>query len=344
MGCGTIGRELLRRTSGNERILYVAIGDSSGFIANKNGFNEAELSEILQKKTEGNAISTYNIGEYAGKNPVDVISDYKAEVLIDATAEQTYKILYNCLDFANIVTSNKLPIADVSYIDYRKIVKKANEVTHIFDYGTTVGAGLRIPEVIQRLGCDGITEFSGCLSGTMNYISQRLNEKTKLSTAVKEAMNPPRHYAEPDPRKDLSGEDFRRKLIILSRLLGKKIGKEDINIEPVITDEYVKLSKDDFLHRLPELDDNYAARVIEAKNRKRIIWYIGNANLVSDEYNLGFLEVNADDSISQNKESDNIIKIQPRLWRRPVTLIGPGAGAPETVTGIIAGVSSINGS
>ncbi len=343
MGFGTIGRELLHRTSVNERILYVAIGDSSGFVAKKNGFKEAELSAILKNKAEGKAISNHNIGDYVGKNPVDVISDYQSDILIDATAEQTHKVLYDCLDFANIVTSNKLPIADVSYIDYRKIIKKAKEAMHILDYGTTVGAGLRIPEIIQSLGQDGITEFSGCLSGTMNYISQRLNENTKLSTAVKEAMNPPRYYAEPDPRKDLSGEDFCRKLVILSRLLGKKIGKEDINIEPVITDEFVNLSKNDFLQRLPELDDNYATRIIEAKKRRKVIWYIGNANLVSDEYKLGFLEANSDDSISQNKESDNIIKIQPRLWRRPVTVIGPGAGAPETVTGIITGINSING-
>jgi aspartokinase/homoserine dehydrogenase 1 len=342
MGCGTIGRELLQRTAGNERYLYVAIGDSSGFIAKKKGFKEAELSAILQTKTGGNSISTNDIGDFAGKNPIDVVLDNNAEVLIDATAEQTHKSLYKCLDFANVVTSNKLPIADVSYVDYRRIVEKAVESKHILDYGTTVGAGLRIPEIIRNLGCEGITGFSGCLSGTMNYISQRLNEKTKLSVAVKEAMSSPRHYAEPDPRKDLSGEDFRRKLIILSRLLGKKIGKEDINVEPLIKDEYVKLSRDDFLDRLPELDENFTDRVIEAKKRERVLWYLGNANLNSDEYNLGFFEVNTGDPISQNKESDNVIKIQPRLWRRPVTLIGPGAGAPETVTGIISGVSSIN--
>ncbi|MCX6642169.1 MAG: hypothetical protein NTV15_02120 [Candidatus Bathyarchaeota archaeon] len=341
MGCGTIGRELLQRTAGNERYLYVAIGDSSGFIAKKKGFKEAELLAILQNKIGGNSISTNNNGDYAGKNPIDVISDYNVEILIDATAEQTHKTLQKCLDFTNVVTSNKLPIADVPYVDYRRIVEKAVEAKHILDYGTTVGAGLRIPEVIQNLGCDGITGFSGCLSGTMNYISQRLNEKTYLSVAVKEAMDAPRHYAEPDPRKDLSGEDFRRKFVILGRVLGKKIGKEDINVELLITDEYFKLSKDEFLNRLPELNENLATRVIEAKKRERVLWYLGNANLISDEYNLGFFEVNVGDPISQNKESDNIIKIQPNLWRRPVTLIGPGAGAPETVTGIISGVKSI---
>jgi len=341
MGCGTIGRELLQRTAGNAHYLYVAIGDSSGFVAKKKGFREAELTAILQHKTGGAPISTNNDGEYVGKNPIDVISDYNAEVLIDATAEQTHKILYKCLDFASVVTSNKLPIADVSYVDYRRIVTKAAKTKNILDYGTTVGAGLRIPEVIQSLGCDGITGLSGCLSGTMNYISQRLNEKAKLSAAVKEAMNSPRHYAEPDPRKDLSGEDFRRKLIILSRLLGKKIGREDIDVEPLIPYEYVTLSKDEFLSRLPELDENFATRVTEAKKREHVIWYLGNANLISDEFNLGFFEVSSGDPISQNKESDNNIQIQPHLWRRPVTLIGPGAGAPETVTGLISGISSI---
>jgi predicted homoserine dehydrogenase-like protein len=33
LGVGTIGRELIRRTSGNPRFRYVALGDTSGVIA-----------------------------------------------------------------------------------------------------------------------------------------------------------------------------------------------------------------------------------------------------------------------------------------------------------------------
>jgi glyceraldehyde-3-phosphate dehydrogenase/erythrose-4-phosphate dehydrogenase len=51
IGTGTIGRELLRRTSGHAELTYVAVGDSSGFLAKREGFTEAEeRARDFQKK------------------------------------------------------------------------------------------------------------------------------------------------------------------------------------------------------------------------------------------------------------------------------------------------------
>ena len=114
-------------------------------------------------------------------------------------------------------------------------------------------------------------------------------------------------------------------------------------MEPLITEEHRRLTKEEFLERLPELDGAVAARVASARSRRRAVWFLGNADLTVDEYNLGFTEIPAGDPMAQSRESDNVLRIQPRLWRRPVTLIGPGAGAAETVTGLIGGLTSAMG-
>jgi homoserine dehydrogenase len=186
--------------------------------------------------------------------------------------------------------------------------------------------------------------LSGCLSGTMNYVSQRINEDAPMSKAVREAMSPPRNYTEPDPRVDLAGEDFRRKLVILARLFGKKIGVRNIAVESLVPDEWRGIGLDEFLTRLPELDASVSAKVDVAKKRDMVLWFLGDMNLSEDKYRLGFHEIPLSDPMAQSRESDNVLKIQPRHWRRPVTLIGPGAGAAETVTGLISGLASVRNS
>jgi homoserine dehydrogenase len=84
-----------------------------------------------------------------------------------------------------------------------------------------------------------------------------------------------------------------------------------------------------------------AKRVDEARTRNKALWYNGIADLNLGEYSIGFKEIRLEDPISSAKESDNIIKIYPRNWQRPVIITGPGAGIQETVTGMISGLRKI---
>jgi homoserine dehydrogenase len=45
--------------------------------------------------------------------------------------------------------------------------------------------------------------------------------------------------------------------------------------------------------------------------------------------------------MARSRESDNVLRFYPVGWRRPVTIMGPGAGPPETVTGILAGLGRV---
>ncbi len=342
LGVGTIGRELIRRTSGNPRFRYVALGDTSGVIARKDPFTKKELEEVIRLKGSGGRLKDFDGGHGHYDQCEDSIGCYSVDAFVDATDAQTYDLLYDAIEHANVLVSNKIPIADVSYHSFVKLVSKAREEGRILDYGTTVGAGMRIPDVVGSMGADGLDRLTGCLSGTMNYVSQRVNEGCPLSTTIREAMEPPRCYAEPDPRVDLGGEDFARKLVIIGRTYGNDVERRMVNVEDLIPDRLRGLPVDAFLKELDELDTEMQIRVMEANREGKMCWYLGTANLQRDEYSIGFEGVPMGDPITRARESDNVLKLVPRGWRRAVTIIGPVAGPHETVTGLIYGLNAIS--
>ncbi len=155
-------------------------------------------------------------------------------------------------------------------------------------------------------------------------------------------MSPPRNYAEPDPRVDLGGVDFARKLVILGRMCGSDIDRDWVIVEDLIPDELKDASVDGFLAGLSDLDELMRDREAAARREEMAIWYLGTADLDRDVYTVGFENIHKDDPVARSRESDNVVKFYPRGWRRPVTVIGPGAGPPETVTGLIFGLNAVS--
>ena len=67
---------------------------------------------------------------------------------------------------------------------------------------------------------DEVLEIKGCFSGTLGFVFSCLQDGMSFSQAVKQAYD--KGYTEPDPRDDLNGLDFARKLLILIRESGKR--------------------------------------------------------------------------------------------------------------------------
>ncbi len=340
-GFGTIGRELVSRTLTDPSYEYVAVGDTSGVLVEEEGFSVDDMSNLVEWK-EGKKC----LGEFVGHDHYESMSDVfgscNIDILVDVTDTQTYDVLKEALDYAHVVTSNKLPVADVSCARFRRLVSKAKEERRVLDFGTTAGAGMRIPDIIESIGCNGVELIKGCLSGTMNYVSQRINEEAPLSEAIKEAMAPPRCYSEPDPRVDLAGEDFARKLVILGRLCGRSVELRMVKVADVLPDDLRHVQVEEFLARLGGLDQSFKKRIWAAKKERKAMWYLGKADLKRGEYTVGFEEIPFGDPMIRARESDNVLRIYPSLWRRPITIMGPGAGPPETATGLIHGLSTVS--
>ncbi len=114
----------------------------------------------------------------------------------------------------HIVTANKALLAEC----WDEIVSAArlNGVEVYFE--ASVGGGIPIIQSLSEgLAANRIEAIYGIINGTSNYILTRMDKDQKsFNEALKEAQK--RGYAEADPAMDISGEDARHKLAVLSSL------------------------------------------------------------------------------------------------------------------------------
>ncbi len=127
---------------------------------------------------------------------------------------------------------------------------------------TTVGAGLPVLSTLGDLKASShtIVCVEGVLSGTLAFVLGAVAGGAKtLSAAVTEAKA--LGYTEPDPRDDLNGMDVARKAVILARVSGLKgIELGGMAIESLVPEPLRECSVDEFMDRLPQFDEAFAAR------------------------------------------------------------------------------------
>ncbi|MGD5993477.1 homoserine dehydrogenase, partial [Xanthomonas citri pv. citri] len=78
-------------------------------------------------------------------------------------------------------------------------------------------------------------------------------------------------YTEPDPRDDLSGEDVRRKLLILARAAGVALDAGEVEVASLVPPELAILSREGVDAALPALDAPLRERYAQAyKNGEKL--------------------------------------------------------------------------
>ena len=127
-------------------------------------------------------------------------------------------------------------------------------------FETNVGAGLPIINTINDLihSGDKILKIEAVLSGTLNYIFNKISADIPFSRTIKMAQE--ERYSEPDPRIDLSGKDVIRKLVILAREAGYRLEQEDVEKNLFVPNDFFEGSLEDFWKRVPSLDADFEAR------------------------------------------------------------------------------------
>ena len=138
----------------------------------------------------------------------------------------------------HVVTANKQLIAEHGLELFA--LAKANGVNILFE--ASVAGGIPVLNPLTRcLGANEITEVSGILNGTTNYIlTQMLENGESYADALSNAQR--LGYAEADPTADVEGIDAARKSCILSGLaFGKNVSPEDIHTEVVLLDKDIEM-------------------------------------------------------------------------------------------------------
>ena len=142
----------------------------------------------------------------------------------------------------SVVTSNKELVAKHG----AELLALAKEKDLNFLFEASVGGGIPIIRPLnQSLTADEITQITGILNGTTNYILTKMaKEGLEFDTVLKEAQA--LGYAERNPEADVEGYDACRKIAILTSLaFGSQVDYEDIYTEGItkITDKDFKYAE-----------------------------------------------------------------------------------------------------
>ena len=341
-GIGTVGGSLIEQIHSQRQKLMqenglqlnvVGIADASHSLFCREGIDLANYREELQQKGQPSTTEILRDG-IIGMNIFN-------SVFVDCTASPDVAAIYKDLLLHNVsvVAANKIA-ASSAYDNYRELKQIARQrgVKYLFE--TNVGAGLPIINTINDLihSGDKILKIEAVLSGTLNYIFNKLSADVPFSKAIHMAQI--ERYSEPDPRIDLSGKDVIRKLVILAREAGYRLEQEDVEKHLFVPDDFFEGTLEDFWNKVPTLDGQFELRrrILEEEGKH---WRFV-ARLEDGKASVGLMEVGRDHPFYALEGSNNIILLTTERYHDyPMMIQGYGAGAGVTAAGVFADIMSI---
>lgn len=332
VGTGLIGSTLLRHIKQKKaKIALCGVANSSFMVFDKEGIDVKDWhSHISQgKKTD--------LQEFVSEM---ITLNLSQSVFVDCTASEDVASLYEQIMHAGIaiVTPNKKANSG-KLKRYETLRNTAKENNVPFFYNTNVGAGLPIIHTIARLvsGGDNILKIEAVLSGSLSFIFNTFSTNNKpFSRIVREAQE--KGYTEPDPRDDVSGMDFARKILIIAREIGLKMEISNVAVHLLIPKRYFTTgSVDQFFTALEKRDGDFEKKKKHALKNKSVLRYI--ATLQNGRATISLREVAQNHPFYALLGSDNIISITTKRYNEtPIVIQGPGAGAKVTAGGVLADI------
>lgn len=220
----------------------------------------------------------------------------------------------------HVVTANKDLLAN--RID--ELVAIANEHGTLLLYEASVGGGIPLLNAVEvGLAANQITDLTGILNGTSNYILSKMDfDRWSYDKALKEAQAA--GFAEADPTNDVEGFDVRYKITILSRLaFGYSIDVNDVDVSGItqIDSKDVELGnqlgfKVKLIAKGSQLDDGILA------------------------VNVTPMMVTKASPLSNVHYAQNGVVIKGNAVGE-TALFGPGAGSLETASAVVSDIMQI---
>ncbi|MCR4994518.1 MAG: bifunctional aspartate kinase/homoserine dehydrogenase I [Bacteroidales bacterium] len=340
-GVGTVGRSLIEQIASQQEKLkqehglklnVVGLSSSRKAVFSREGIDLSQWRTLLDAAPESN--TNHLRDEVIGMNIFN-------SVFVDCTASPEVAGLYK--EFLehniNVVAANKLA-ASSDYENYHELKTIAQRRGVKFLFETNVGAGLPIIRTINDLihSGDKILRIEAVLSGTLNYIFNKISADVPFSQTVR--MAKAEGYSEPDPRIDLSGTDVIRKLVILAREAGYRVEQSDVHAHLFIPQQFFEGDVDAFWHNLPSLDADFESRRshIEAEGKR---WRFV-AKFENGEASVSLEEIPQSHPFYRLEGSNNIVMLTTERYREfPMLIQGYGAGASVTAAGVFADIMSI---
>ncbi|WP_407272575.1 homoserine dehydrogenase [Radiobacillus sp. PE A8.2] len=240
IGFGGVGQSLVQLFIDKQKELkekqgldpvVVAVSDiMKGSVYHPDGLDMNSLLDVV--KNTGN-VENYpdKAGIQKGWSSIETIENSNADMIVEVTftdVKTGQPAIDHCRTaFKNrksVITTNKGPVA----LAYKELADLAEQNGAYWGFEGTVMSGtpaLRMP--VTTLAGNEITEISGILNGTTNYILTEMEKGKTYQDSLEKAQK--LGYAEADPTSDVEGYDARYKAAILSTyLMDTPIAAEDI--------------------------------------------------------------------------------------------------------------------
>jgi homoserine dehydrogenase len=319
IGFGNVGQNLVRILLSKAAELYslyglnpkvVACVDSKGAAISQDGL---DFDRLLEAKGAKKSVSAYH-GKSVIYNPVDIIENTEAEVMIELTPTNlengepgTTHITSAMKTGKHVITANKGPLA----IAFPSLIELSSYNNVRLGFSGTVGGGTPILEFAKKcLRGDRILSFRGVLNGTTNYILTKMEEGLTFRDALADAKQ--KGYAEASPKLDIEGYDAAAKLVIMANwIMAKKVTIRDVTRRGIL---------DVDLHSVKRAHDNGKAI--------RLIAYCNH-----DSLQVMPLEIRKDDPVCVSGTLNAVTFASEYSGEK--TIIGRGAGGLETASAIL---------
>ncbi|MEO5963218.1 MAG: homoserine dehydrogenase [Thermomonas sp.] len=331
LGTGTVGSALWSRlaawdgSSLGGRLSLVHVANSRIAVSNRKGI-PANTLEIFM----------HNMPQASSLEAVDAALDGAGtRIVIDATASDAVASQHASWLARGIHVVTACKLGQGTTLERWYAIQSARHAggTHYGD-SATVGAGLPVLRSLRELqaGGDRIHAIAGVLSGSLAWLCNQYDGLRPFSGFVREARDA--GYTEPDPREDLSGEDVRRKLLILARAAGYPLAVDAVQVDSLLPAGLAALALEDVDSGLQQLDAPLRDRYAAAWNKNEKLRFI--ARLQDGLATIGLEPLAADHPLAGGAGTDNKIAIWSDRYReQPLMIQGPGAGAAVTAAALL---------
>lgn len=337
-GLGNIGGTLLNQIESHQKYLedvrhvkinLAGICNSKRMLFDGEGIPATHWRENLQENGQDGNVYAFAEKAFEMNLPNSVFIDNTGSPVV----ADMYPLLFE--QSMSVVACNKIGVSG----PYERYLFSKQQAAHYgvdFWYETSVGAGLPIIKTLYDLLISGdrILKIEAILSGTFSYIFNNYRGDRSFADVVREAQD--KGFTEPDPRDDLTGLDFARKMLILARENGLALEMDDIRVQPLLPQACLDASSvDAFYQELRVAEPHFEAYKKKAEAENKALHYVGT--LTEEEAKIELLMLEPAHPFYNLSGSDNILSITTnRYLYNPMVIKGPGAGAEVTAAGVLA--------
>lgn len=346
LGSGTVGSAVLARLAGwngtalAQRLRLVYAANSRVAIACGPEPGDRLPQQVATLLKGGAALATPLLQPPSERALVRALGAHGTRIVIDATASEEIADCHSrwLEQGIHVVTACKLG-QGTSLSRWRSIRNARDAVGAHYGDSATVGAGLPLLLSLRELqaGGDRIHAIAGVLSGSLAWLFNRYDGMRPFSALVRQAGE--EGYTEPDPRDDLSGEDVRRKLLILARASGFELEPADVRVDSLVPPALADLPLQQLHAHLSVLDEPLRERFSSAWRNGARLRFLARFECDADGgfiARVGLEELPEDHPLANGTGTDNRVAIwSDRYRRQPLVIQGPGAGAEVTAAGLL---------